>query len=283
MRRFGAIAIAGVGLIGGSIGMALRARGLADRVIGLGRDRLRLDEAKALGAIDEGTTDPSEAAVEAEIIVVCTPTDRIADDVKRLAAIAPADTLITDAGSAKGRILRAVEHDDRARRMFVGAHPLAGSERRGAVAAREDLFVDRVCVLTPTEWTAPELLERAERFWAGIGCRIVRMDPDAHDAALARTSHLPHLVASALALSVPAEYLPLAAGAYRDGTRVAASDPELWIAIFQENSEHLLDALDEYRQSLDQFRHALVSGDQESLRRLWSRSKALRERFQEFG
>jgi prephenate dehydrogenase len=279
LRQFGTVTIVGVGLIGGSIGLALKGRGLADRVIGLGRDRGRLDEATRLGAIDEGMTDRDRAVDQAEVVVVCTPTDRIAGDVKLIAAASRSNVLITDAGSTKRRIVEAVEQDDRSRRVFVGAHPLAGSERRGAAASRADLLEGRVCALTPTAQTPPDLLRRAEGFWSAIGCRTVSLDPDAHDEALARTSHLPHVVAAALALSVPAAHLPLAAGAYRDGTRVAASDPDLWVAIFLENPEHLHDALEDFQASLDRFRNALERGDREQLRSLWLEAKTLRAQF----
>ncbi|WP_235905495.1 prephenate dehydrogenase [Tautonia marina] len=271
--------IVGVGLIGGSIGLALKSRGLADRVIGLGRDTERLDEAKRLGTIDEGTTELHDAVDQADIVVVCTPTDRIADDVRRLAAASRPEVLITDAGSTKRRIVDAVERDDRARRVFVGAHPLAGSERRGAAASRADLLDGRVCALTPTNRTPSDRFSRAESFWSAIGCRTVTLDPDAHDEALARTSHLPHVVAAALALSIPAEHLSLAAGAYRDGTRVAASDPDLWVAIFLENPEHLRSALEDFQETLDRFKDALQRGDRDELRSLWSDAKALRGRF----
>lgn len=279
LERFGTVMIAGVGLIGGSIGMALRRLGLADRVVGFGRDQAKLDEARSFGAIDEGTTNPDRAAADATVIVVCTPSDRIAADVCRLAARSGPEVLITDAGSTKRRIVEAVEADDRARRVFVAAHPLAGSERRGAAAARADLLDGRVCALTPTDQTPPDRLVRAERFWTALGCRTVTLDPDTHDAALARTSHLPHVVAAALALSVPAESLGLAAGAYRDGTRVAAADADLWIAIFRENPEHLLAALDAFRDHLDRFRHALDADDPAALRSLWNQARSLRLEF----
>ncbi|WP_206352390.1 prephenate dehydrogenase [Tautonia rosea] len=279
MRQFGSVTIVGVGLIGGSIGLALRSRGLATRVIGLGRDRERLDEAERLGTIDEGTTELQRAVDQADIVVVCTPTDRIAEDVRTIATASRSQVLITDAGSTKRRIVEAVERDDRARSLFVGAHPLAGSERRGAIASRADLFEGRVCALTPTNRTPPDLLRLAESFWSSIGCRTVKLDPDLHDQALARTSHLPHIVAAALALSVPAEQLSLAAGAYRDGTRVAASDADLWVAIFLENPEHLQSALEDFQGSLDRFRLALRQGDREQLRSLWMEAKTLRSQF----
>lgn len=279
LPRFEQVTIVGVGLIGGSIGLAIRERLLASKVVGLGRNESRLEEAKQLGAIDEGTTDPSRAVDGAEVLVVCTPTDRIANDVIDLASKGGSNLLITDAGSTKRRIVEVVEKDDRARAKFVGAHPLAGSERRGAVAARPRLLDGRVCVLTPTDRTPADRLNRADAFWSAIGCRIVRLDPDSHDAALARTSHLPHVLASALALTVPREHLPLAAGAYRDGTRVAASDPDLWAAIFLENPEHLLGALDDYRAHLDRFRQAVLDRDRQALLALWTEARSRRFEF----
>src|SRR5262249_22685474 len=140
---------------------------------------------------------------------------------------APASVLVTDGGSTKRAILDAVERHEPSRRVFVGAHPLAGSERSGVRAARVGLFDGRVCVLTPTPQTSRDRLEQARAFWSDLGCRLVEMSPEAHDDALALPSPLPHAVAAALAASVPPELLPLAAGAYRDGTRVAAADPDL--------------------------------------------------------
>src|SRR5262249_3976115 len=145
----------------------------------------------------------------------------VAEDVRRSAEAAPADVLVTDAGSAKRQIVERVERHPRSSAVFVGAHPLSGSERRGVAHARAELFEGRPCVLTPTPRTSPERLRRAREFWAALGCRVMEMGPAEHDEILAYTSHLPHATAAALASTVPVEWLPLAAGAYRDGTRVA--------------------------------------------------------------
>ncbi len=222
MERLDTVAIIGVGLIGGSLGLALRSGGLASRVVGVGRDLGTLEQARASGAIDTATTDLAEAVADAAVVVVCTPVSRIPHDVRRVAEAAPADALVTDAGSTKRQIVETVEGHPTAADVFVGAHPIAGSERSGAAHARSGLFRGRVCVLTPTPRTPSDRLERARRFWGGLGCRVLEMSPIEHDEVLAYTSHLPHALAAALALSVPAEWLALAAGAYRDGTRVAA-------------------------------------------------------------
>ena len=276
MRRFGTAVIVGVGLIGGSLGQALRARRLASHVIGVGRNPASLEEAVRLGAIDRGTTELEPAAAGADLIVVCTPVNRIAADAVRAAAAGPADVLITDVGSSKRQIVDAVERDARAAQVFVGAHPLAGSERRGAAHARADLFDGRVCVITPTPRTPLELIRETLALWTALGCRVIEMSPAEHDEILAYTSHLPHALAAALAASVPAEWLPLCAGAYRDGTRVAAADTELWAAIFRENRGPMLKALGTLQNCLDSFKYALMTDDEQAIRSWWELARARR-------
>jgi prephenate dehydrogenase len=280
LERLGTVAILGVGLIGGSIGLALRARDLADRVVGIGRDPARLAEARELGAIDEGTTDPDLGVAGADVAVVCTPVSRIAADCLRLAAAGPDGLLLTDAGSTKAAIVADVEADPRARSLFCASHPLAGSERNGVGSARADLFVGRSVVLTPTGRTPDDRFRRARDFWRALDARVLTMPPDRHDEALALTSHLPHAIASALAGVVPAEMLPLAAGAYRDVTRVAAADSALWAEIFLANRGPMAAALDLFRERLDRFRHHLARNDADALVRWWAEGKALRDQFQ---
>jgi prephenate dehydrogenase len=263
------VAIVGVGLIGGSIGLALKTRNAAARVVGIGRDRARLDEAVRLGAIDEGTTDLAAGVAGAEAAVVCTPVDRIAADVRALAEAGPRDLLITDAGSTKYRIVMDVERHAAARSRFVAAHPIAGSERQGAAFGRADLFEGRPCVLTPSSRTPGDRVERAAAFWSALGASIVVMAPADHDEALALTSHLPHAVASTLAASVPTAALRLAAGAYRDGTRVAAADAKLWTAIFRENRGPLLDAIGTFQDRLSALKFALMADDDDAIRSCW--------------
>ena len=275
----GTVAIIGVGLIGGSVGLALRVRGLARRVVGIGRGGASLAEAMRLGAIDQATTDLERGVAEADVVVVCTPVTRIVEDVRRAAEFAPGDVLLTDAGSTKRRIVEALEASEPARAAFVGGHPIAGSERKGPSHARADLFEGRVCVLTPTPKTPADRLDRARRFWGGLGCRIVELDPTAHDEALALTSHLPHAVAAALAASVPEPLLELAAGAFRDGTRVAGADPSLWAGIFLENRGPLIDALARFRDQLDALGVALRDDDEAALRGWYEVARDRRARF----
>jgi prephenate dehydrogenase len=279
LERPETVAIVGVGLIGGSIGMALRARSLADRVVGIGRDRERLDEGIRLGAIDVATTDPGQGVQEADVVVVCTPVTRIANDVLAVAESAPQGVLITDAGSTKRGIVEAIEHDPRGCASFVGGHPIAGSERKGVRHADPDLFEGRVCVLTPTAKTPTDRLRRARSFWKMLGCRVIEVSPAEHDEALATTSHLPHALAAALAGVVPVEALTMAAGAYRDGTRVAGSDASLWAGIFRENRAPLLRATAAFRERLAEFEAALAGGDDAAIVAWWEAARARRTCF----
>jgi prephenate dehydrogenase len=280
LGQLGTVAIVGVGLIGGSIGLFLRGERRA-RVVGIGRNENRLDEAARLGALDAFTTDLKRGVASADVVVVCTPVTGIAAVVREAAAHGPPGLLVTDAGSTKRTIVEAVERDDRARSTFVAAHPIAGSERQGATHADPYLFYDRVCVLTPTERTPADRLVRARDFWRTLGCRIVELDPATHDAALAATSHLPHAVSAALAAAVPADVLGLAAGAYRDGTRVARADAALWSGIFRENRDQVLHALTRFQVELHAFRRALEADDDAAIQDWWNAARSNRGQFDE--
>jgi prephenate dehydrogenase len=275
----GKLVIQGVGLIGGSIGMAARARGVARSVVGLGRNQDTLDEAARLGAIDQGTIDATVAYSDADVIVICTPVTRIALDVIHAARLAPPGALITDAGSTKRRLVEEVEADLSARSRFVGSHPMAGSEQRGASAARADLFEGRVCVLTPTERTPADRVDRTEAFWRSLGCRTIRMDLASHDAGVARASHVPHAVAASVARIVPDEWLELGAGAFRDVTRVAGADPSLWSGIFLENRAELSVALSELTTEIDTLRAMLERCDTAAIEAWWTEARRRREQF----
>ncbi len=234
------IAIVGVGLIGGSIGLAVRERGIARRVVGIGRREAALAEALRLGAVDAISTDMAGGVGQADLVVICTPVERIVEHVRQAAAACPAGAIITDAGSTKGAIVAALDNSLPRGVRFVGSHPLAGSEKTGCTSARADLFKDRVAVVTPGNGTTDSDVELIEGFWRALGMRIIRMSPADHDAALASTSHLPHVVASALAAATDEKTLPLVASGWLDTTRIAAADAELWRQIFLDNRENTL-------------------------------------------
>jgi prephenate dehydrogenase len=271
------LTIVGVGLIGGSVGLAARQRGLAGRVVGAGRQQATLNEALRLGAIDEGSLDVTGAVRRAQVAVFCTPVDRIAGQVLEAAPGCAPGTLLTDAGSTKQAIVAAIEGRLPAGVAFVGSHPLAGSEKRGPAHARADLFAGRLTVVTRTPRTDPAALERTCAFWQALGSRVKVMGLLEHDEALALTSHLPHLVAAALVGVLPPEWHELTATGFRDCTRVAAGDPELWSAIFLQNRPALLDAVHLLQSRLIEFSRALRPGDRPALDALLTQAKKARD------
>ena len=275
------IVIVGVGLIGGSIARAVRSRGLFERIIGVGRNPQRLQQAVEQGVIDEYACHGSEAAAQADLIVVCTPVEQIAEDVLELHACLPAGGVITDAGSTKGGICRRVRDGLETGHRFVGAHPLAGSEKSGFEYAQADLFEEAVVILTPDDSTAPFAAERVAEFWSSLGGRLVTMGAAEHDLILAMTSHLPHLVSSALAASVTERGLPLAATGFGDTTRIAAGDPRLWTSIFMENADATIHAAEEFLLRFQALLSALKDRQPERLHSLLSTGKQHRDLWQQ--
>ncbi len=276
MAEFDTVAIVGVGLIGGSIGLAVRERKLARQVIGIGRNEGNLNAARRHGAIDVGTTSLVHGVEEAQLVIVCTPVDTIADLVSQVAAASANRSLITDAGSTKQEVVKTLEAllvDRRDGPRFVGSHPLAGDHRTGVDFARGDLFEGRKVIVTPTEHTHRAAVVEVGGFWQTLGAEVVVMSPAEHDQALAATSHLPHLIASALALATPKDLLPLAASGWRDTTRVAAGDPEMWRAIFATNRQEVLEALKRFERWTGELREILTLGQDERLLRILERAQ----------
>lgn len=277
MKQWDTVAIVGVGLIGGSIGLGLRERGLARHVVGIGRRASTLRAARQAGAVTSTTLDLAKGVSKAELVVVCTPVGRIAADVLAAAQACPQGCLITDAGSTKAEIVAAVEDrlDDRAH--FVGSHPLAGSEKSGPTAAVGDLFEGRTVVITPTKATREQDSAALFALWSDLGANVVSMSASAHDRILAATSHLPHLAASALAAATPEGDLQLAASGWLDTTRVASGDPELWQQIFLANRAHVLAALGRYEKVLASLRRALERCDEKKLTEILLEAKRRRD------
>jgi cyclohexadieny/prephenate dehydrogenase len=271
------LVIVGVGLIGGSIGLAARRRGLAERIIGVGRQQASLDQARAVGAIDEGSLDLIGAVSSADFAVFCTPVDYIAEQVLAVGQHCKPGTLLTDAGSTKAAIVTAIEGKLPKQVHFVGSHPLAGSEKRGPEFADAELFRDRLTIVTPSPKTPSECVERTKSFWKALGSRLKMMTPAEHDTALAMTSHLPHLAASALASLLPSTLRELTATGFRDTTRVSAGDPSLWTGIFLQNRVAMLDVIGKLQDRLNEFKQAITGDDRAKLDNLLSRAKRTRD------
>lgn len=249
--------VVGVGLIGGSIGAALRKRFPDVRVTGVGRSSDRLQKAIDYGVITDRVSEFTSALLaERSIVVMCTPVHVIQQQLSELAHLCGPDVLITDGGSVKAGIAKTVSGLPALKSVFVGAHPIAGGENSGFEHSNPDLFQNRLCVLTPVE--SPESqVSRAQQFWEAIGCRCVSLDPDEHDRILAMTSHLPHVVAALMASVVRPESLPFAGTGFLDTTRVAAGDPDLWTSILQGNKQHVIDGLAKFEAVTKRLREAL--------------------------
>ena len=236
---------------------------LARTIIGIGRNAHRLARARQLGAIDEAATQLELGVAKAELTILCTPVETIAGFARQVAAHCPASSLITDAGSTKQSIVEQLQDRwpaDRA--VFVGSHPLAGSEKTGVDHADGQLLVGRTVVITPTDQTPPGARQRIEEFWRDLGATVLAMTPAEHDRAVAAISHLPHVIASLTAAVTPERYLPLAATGWLDTTRVAAGDVELWRQILFQNRPRVLHCLDEFAKVLNSFTEALQQEDE---------------------
>ena len=275
--RIDNLLIVGVGLLGGSIALAARRRGVAARVVGFGRRVDVLEQARNEGMLDEVATRLADAAARSDLIVFCTPVDCIADQVLEAGAHCRPGTLLTDVGSTKASIVRAVRGRLPAGVEFIGSHPLAGSEKHGPAHARADLLDGRLVLVTRDAGSSDNALSRIRAFWTELGARVHVMDAEEHDRALALTSHLPHLLTSALAGIVTPDLYELTASGFRDTTRLAAGHPGLWSAIFRDNQAHLLGALDRLEEQLRQFRAALQQGDSDALEALLEQAKKVRD------
>lgn len=279
--QFGCLAVVGVGLIGGSVALASKSRGLADKVLGIGRNPGRLAQAQEQGIIDEFASDPA-ALQTADLVVVCTPVDRIAGDVLSALSATASNTLVTDAGSVKAAIVQTVEERGAGREVrFVGAHPLAGSHAAGFEHADPNLYAGRLCVVTPGNAARRAAVAVISSFWSSLGMRVRELAPEEHDRLLAVTSHLPHLAAAAVAGLIAPEYLEFASSGYRDTTRIAAGDPELWSAIFTLNAEPVMDVTDQLIASLQDFRQLLAQGNRDDLSAYLRRASQQRRCFRD--
>jgi len=252
------IAIIGVGLIGGSLGLALKKRNLVEEVVGIGRRQESMDKALQAGAVDRATLKLEEGVKDVDLVVMATPVGLITEMIKRTIMALSRGVIITDVGSTKEKIIQEVNNFLPEGISFVGGHPLAGSEKRGVEEARADLFENSVCVLTPGEKTSSRASETVKSLWESVGARVLIMKPEEHDFLIAATSHLPHLIATTLVNLVSdlkgedERILSLIAGGFKDTTRIAASPPELWRDICLSNKDNLTAMIDKFKGLLEE-------------------------------
>ncbi len=260
------IAVLGVGLIGGSIGLAARER-LDAEVVGWSRNRATLDRALELGAIERAASSPEDACPGAEAVFCCAPVAALAQQVRAALRASGPETVVTDAGSTKRKLVAEHGADER----FIGGHPLAGAETAGVENARADLFEGARWYLTPTERSSGLLYDRLQRLITGLGARPQAIDAEAHDRLMATVSHLPHVIANVLAAEAAAELirdserLPEVGPSFRDSTRVAGSNPAIWGDIFASNREAIADAIDALGARLNDAAELLRAGDREAV------------------
>jgi prephenate dehydrogenase len=234
--NFGTVAILGPGLIGGSLALALAERGLTRRLMIYARSPRALDEIRLAGVDAELTQNPSEAVAEADVVILCIPIEAMAGLVHEFRDALKPKALVTDVGSVKGSVVRDIEPLLEGRALWIGSHPMAGSEQAGFAAARPDLFEGATVILTPTKHTSRDAERLASKLWTALGANLAILSPDKHDQMIAAVSHIPHLMASALVNHAVAHGdLDLAAGGFRDTTRVASGSPELWAEILLAN------------------------------------------------
>lgn len=277
------LAIIGVGLMGGSLALALRRSGEAGEIVGMGRSLENLRKAEALGIIDSYTQSLKDGLKGADVVVLAIPVGSIVNVIDRAQKFIKDGAIITDVGSVKGDIVRGVDTILDGRLHFVGGHPIAGTEKSGAGAAFPDLYKGSRCILTPSETSNNSSVETVRRMWETAGAEVVVMGTGDHDKILAAISHLPHMVAYALVNTVDSiddfkeSILEYSAGGFKDFTRIASSSPEMWRDICLMNREAMLDMIDRYIGQLDEFRTMIDRGDSEGLLGSFERSKRARD------
>ena len=284
------LAVIGVGLIGSSCALALRAAGAVSHVVGVGRSADNLERARSRGAIDEAVLLDdawTQKVADVDLVLIAIPVAQYRDVLAALADVLHERTVITDAGSTKQDVvLTAREVLKKGLPRFVPGHPIAGSERSGAEAGEATLFVGRQVILTPLPETSSSAVALVADFWTACGARVARLDAVRHDRIMAAVSHLPHLLASALVAELAsrkdsAEYLGNAGSGFRDFTRIAAAPPEMWRDIALANRDALLTELAAYRTALDAVALSIEHGDGAALLTMLARATEARRNWSE--
>jgi len=281
--QFRKITIVGVGLLGGSIGLAARQRKLAGEVAGYVRRAASLKDCETAGAVDYATTDLLAAVSNADLIILCTPLAQMRALAKQILPALKRGAIVTDVGSVKATVVRELESIiSNAGAHFIGSHPMAGAEKTGVSAARKNLFENAVCVLTPTKKTNSAATKKLEQFWKSLGARVLKLDAAQHDLFVSRSSHLPHVLAAALANQVlnpasPKMQAALCATGFRDTTRIASGSPEMWRDIALANRKNVSQSVDAFVIELKKFQAALKKSDGDAVEKFFATAKQRRD------
>lgn len=283
MVLFNNVTIIGVGLIGGSLAKALKAKSLAGSITGSGRSRGSLETAIRIGVIDRIGQGPAYGVEDADLVVLASPVGTFGKIVRDIVPYLKKGAVLSDVGSVKGKLIDMIEDSLPAGACYVPAHPIAGREKSGVREATETLFQGRRCILTPTVKTDKEALEKVRSMWSSIGAKVTIMDADLHDKVFAAVSHLPHIAAFAMICAVAElktgneDYLNFSGAGFRDFTRIAASSPEMWKDICLMNRDNLIPMIDRYLFSLNRFKREIMAGDEKRLEKHLQLSSDLRK------
>jgi prephenate dehydrogenase len=281
--RFRKITIIGVGLLGGSIGLAVRHRKLAREAVGFVRRAAGLKECEIAGAVDYATMDLLAAVSNADFVILCTPPAQMRPLVEKMLPAIKRDAIVTDIGSVKASVVRELESIiQKSGAHFVASHPMAGGEKTGVMAARAGLFANTICVVTPTKKSNKAALKKVEQFWRSLGARTLRLVPEQHDLLVSRSSHLPHVVAATLANLVlnpaqPRHQAALCATGFRDTTRIASGSPGMWCDIALANRKNLAKSLGAFIAELGKFQRALKQSDAKTVAKFFETAKKRRD------
>lgn len=271
--KFKKIAIIGLGLIGGSLALAIKKKKLAKKIVGVSKSSRTVNLAKRCKLVDQASRD-LKIIKGADLVILATPVDTILKLAPRVNAIVDSNCIVTDVGSTKRKIVSSL---DKIFVNFLGSHPLAGSEKKGLTFSDPDIFKDSICIITPTKSTKQKALTALKRFWDSVGTKLISMPVDEHDKVLSFSSHLPHIVAFSLISTVPEKYLTLAAGGLKDTTRVASSDTVLWENVFFSNKDNLIRAINLFQDNIGQIKKALQTDNRGALRRMLESARKKRE------
>ncbi|MFN3739941.1 MAG: prephenate dehydrogenase [Thermodesulfovibrionales bacterium] len=279
--NFNKTSIIGVGLIGASLGLAIRKKGLCEKIYGFGRNERNLLRAKEKGIIDSYSLDLKEVCEDSDLIVLSTPVGVFLEMVKNISPFLKKGSIIIDVGSVKGRLVYEIESLMPEGVFYIGTHPIAGSDKSGIDDARAELFEGARCIITPTDRTDRNSLERISQLWKNIGCHVELMDPYRHDEIYGAVSHLPHIIAYSLVNTIGEindEFIKYSGQGFKDATRIALSSPELWRDIVVYNRENLLRFLEVFRAEIEKIDEYLKNNKAEAIRENFQKARQLRER-----
>ena len=281
--RFRKISIIGVGLLGGSLGLAARKLCLAKEIAGYARREKTIAEAERIGALDYATTDLFAAVSGADLVILCTPLAQMRALTEQFLPALKRGAIVTDVGSVKAEVVRELQAlVGKVGAHFIGSHPMAGGEKMGVLAAKADLYANAVCVITPTKKSQPAAVRKVEQFWKSLGARTLRLDASKHDLLVSRTSHLPHVAAAALAGLIldpkhPKSQVGLCATGFRDTTRIASGSPEMWRDIALANRKNVSQSVDTLVAELEKFQAALKRNDVLAVEKFFATAKERRD------